>query len=194
MTYNPPLLLLDTNVWLDLFLPHRPNRRTVLDLLSAAETHEASLAYPSCAILDVYQKVRSDNKRWIRSSRELTELDALAIKRMAWDYVNLMRRKATAVPVDTNDVALACSFRDTHDDLEDDLILAACQRAGADYLVTTDAALIAHAPVEAVTPARMLELLRSGSAKGAPTSHESPSTTDWLYRWLAQYGTSEGRS
>ena len=187
MTYNPPILLIDTNVWLDLFLPHRPNRETAMQLLDEAEAREAVLTYPSQALLDVYQKVRSDNKRWIRASRPLTESDALAIKRMAWDFVELMRSKATAIPVDANDVALACAFRDTHDDLEDDLVLAACRRAHADYLVTNDASLLAHAPIEAKTPAEMLELLRSGEAKGAPSSREAASSTDWLYRWLSEY-------
>ena len=187
MTTNPPILLLDTNVWLDLFLPHRPNRQKVMELLDEAEARGVPLSYPTKALLDVYQKVRSGNKRWIRASRELTEADALAIKRMAWDYVDLMRRKATAIPVDSNDVALACTFRDSHDDLEDDLVLAACQRAHANYLVTTDSALLSHASIDALTPAQMLALLRSGKAKGTPAVRESASTTDWLYRWLAKY-------
>lgn len=186
MAINPPILLLDTNVWLDLFLPGRPGREMALALLEEAEARSVSLAYPSHALLDVYQKVRADNKRWIRATRTLTETDALAIKRMAWDYADMMRRTATAIPVDANDVALACSFRDSHDDLEDDLVLAACQRAHANYLVTNDLALSSHAPIESKTPEEMLELLRSGQAKGTPASREAVSSNDWLYRWLAQ--------
>ena len=190
MPVNPPILLLDTNVWLDIFIPHRPGREEAIELREEAEARDVSLAYPSHAILDVYQKVRSDNKRWIRESRQLTQADALAIKRMAWDYVNMMREVATAIPVDANDVALACAFRDSHDDLEDDLVLAACQRAHANYLVTTDATLASHAPIEAKTPTQMLELLRTGRAKGTPISRDAASSNDWLYRWLSQYGES----
>ncbi len=187
MLINPPILLLDTNVWLDICLPHRPNSAAAMNLLFAADIIGASLTYPSQALLDVYQKVRSDNKRWIRESRELTQNDAVAIKRLAWDYINMIQRVATAVPVDSNDIALACAFRDNHDDLEDDLVLAACQRAHANYLVTNDLSLAKHAPIETKTPAEMTALLQSGRAKGTPTSHESANTTDWLYLWLSKY-------
>lgn len=190
MITNAPILLLDTNIWLDLFLPHRPGREAAISLLEEAELRQASLMYPSQAILDVYQKVRADNKRWIRQSRTLTETDALAIKRLAWDYVNTMRTIATAIPVDANDVALACAFRDSHDDLEDDLVLAACKRAHANYLVTNDSTLAGHAPIEAKTPEEMLELLRTGRAKSTPPSREAINATDWLYRWLAEYDKS----
>lgn len=190
MLVNPPILLLDTNVWLDLFLPHRPNRDVVLDLLDEAEVQAASLLYPSQAVLDVYQKVRSDNKRWIRASRALTEMDALAIKRLAWDCVDMMRSVAVAVPVDSNDIALACRFRDAHDDLEDDLVLAACQRSHANYLVTSDASLAEHSPIETKSPLQMLELLRSGRAKGTPASSDAASSTDWLYRLLSEWKAS----
>lgn len=186
MQTNPPCLLLDTNVWLDLFLPHRKLRDDAICLLNEAETHGAALAIPSHALLDVYQKVRSDNKRWIRSTRELTNSDALAIKRLAWDCVNEIQRIAITIPVDASDVYLACKYRDTHDDFEDDLVLAACQRAHANYLVTNDERLIAHAPIPARSPAQMVELLRTGRAQGTPIARDSLSANDWLYRWLAQ--------
>jgi len=187
MQVNPPIILVDTNVWLDLFLPHRPGRNDALALLDEAEARGASLVYTSHALLDVYQKVRADNKRWIRQNRELTQTDALAIKRMAWDHIALMQSIATAIPVDAHDVALACHFRDTHDDFEDDLVLAACQRAHANYLVTSDTALAAHAPIETKSPSQMAELLRQGRAKGTPVSRDVASATEWLYTWLADH-------
>lgn len=191
MPSNPPILLLDTNVWLDLFLPHRPGGPAAAELIEAAEASGASLAYPSHALLDVYQKVRSDNKRWIRQSRPLTETDALAIKRMAWDFVDIMRRIATAISCDLNDVDLACTFRDGHDDLENDLVLAACQRAHANYLVTTDARLASHAPLEAKSPQGMTELLRSGRARSTSTTRDAASDTEWLYEWLSTWGNQD---
>ena len=187
MPTNPPILLLDTNVWLDLFLPHRPGREVALRLVEESERRGAALSYPAHAILDVYQKIRSDNKRWIRQTRDLTELDAFTIKRLAWDYIDMMRKMATAVPADTNDVALACKFRDAHDDLEDDLVLAACQRSHANYLVTNDASLAGHTPITALSPSAMLEILRAGRAKGTPSAQDSANSTDWLYRWLSEH-------
>lgn len=132
--------------------------------------------------------MRSDNKAWVRRSRELTEADAIAIKHLAWDAVASMREQATAIPVADSDVYLACRFRDVHGDLEDDLVLAACQRAKANYLVTRDESLLRHAPIEACTPAEMLELLQTGRAKGTTVSREVAGPSDWFYHWLRQYG------
>ena len=181
MSNNPPCLLLDTNIWLEMYIPSRAQQAVCLELVNVAQQKDAALAYASHAALDVYQKVRKENKRWAREHGTLTESMAKAIKRLAWDCVNDMQRLAMAIPADSGDFYLACKHRDIHDDLEDDLVLAACKKAHANYLVTLDRDLLARSPVEAVTPGKMLELLRSGMAKGTPFSEEG---TDWLYEWL----------
>ena len=157
-----PILLLDTNVWLDLCLPTRPNVEASRELVAYAEAHCISMAYAAQASLDVYQRVMVDNKRWVRASGELTQEWAVAIKRMAWDCVNRMQELATAVPVDSSDIWLACKYRDYHDDYEDDLVLAACRRVKADYLVTNDRSLLTHSTICAKTPRQMLDLLKVG--------------------------------
>ena len=45
--------------------------------------------------------------------------------------------------------------------IEDNLVVAAAQRADATYLVTNDEALIKHAPVAALAPADALALLKA---------------------------------
>ena len=174
-------LLLDTNVWLEKYLPWRAGHGTVLALLREADLQEIPIAFPAQSALDVYQRVRIENKRWARDSGRLDDHMAQAIKRLAWDCVNDMRDLATAVPADSSDLYLACKHRDVHDDLEDDLVLVACQRAHASHLVTNDRKLLAHSPVDAVTPANMLELLKAGIAHGVPTPAEN---TDYLLAWL----------
>lgn len=181
MTNSSLCLLFDTNVWLEKYLPWRTGHNTVLALLQEARLQEVAIAFPAQSALDVYQRVRIENKRWARKEGRLDDPMAKAIKRLAWDCVNDMRETAVAVPVDSSDLYLACKHRDAHDDLEDDLVLAACQRVHASHLVTSDRKLLAHSPVEAVTPAKMLELLRAGIAHGAPTPTENP---DYLLAWL----------
>ena len=190
MKTNPPIILIDTNVWLDIYLPRRQGYKNAIKFFKEALSRDASLAYASHTALDVYQKVRSDNKEWLRTYRTLTQDDAIGIKRMAWDCVNEMQEAATAIPVDFNDINMACHFRDEHDDFEDTLVMAACQRAHANYLVTNDAALAAHSPIEAKTPEEMTELLRTGRAKGTPNTGDR-STTEWLYEWLSKYGSED---
>ena len=50
------------------------------------------------------------------------------------------------------------------DDFEDDLLLAAAARVDADYVVTSDRALLRHAPVACLDPADMRALLRVRAA------------------------------
>lgn len=185
MPANPPILLVDTNVWLDLYLPSRDREGTALRLLQEAHRAGAALAFASQAALDVYQRVCVDNKRWLRAGDALNEKWAIAIKRHAWDCVNEMRELATAVPVDASDLYLACKFRDLHDDFEDDLVLAACERSHANYLVTNDRKLLSHAPIDARTPSQMTELLHAGLAKGTQTEGDPKDSLRWLYQWLA---------
>ena len=47
---------------------------------------------------------------------------------------------------------------------EDDLLLAAAARVDADYVVTSDRALLRHAPVACLDPADMRALLRVRAA------------------------------
>ena len=101
-------LLLDTNVWLEKYLPWRAGHGTVLALLREADLQEIPIAFPAQSALDVYQRVRIENKRWARDSGRLDDHMAQAIKRLAWDCVNDMRDLATAVPADSSDLYLAC--------------------------------------------------------------------------------------
>lgn len=174
-------LVLDTNIWLEKYLPRRPEHDNVLALLGEARAREIALAFASQSALDVYQRVRKENKLWARKQGILDESLVRAIKRLAWDCVNDMQTLATAVPADASDLYLACKHRDTHYDLEDDMIVAACQRANARYLVTLDRKLLAHSPVEAHTPQEMVKLLRAGVAEQPPPREiQNALLLDWL--------------
>lgn len=185
-----PCILVDTNVWLDVYIPGRPGAQAANELIEEASRQGAHLVFPSHACLDVFCRVSFEHKRWVRESSELTEAWAVAIKRYAWDCVNDLRKIATAVPVDSSDLYLACKHRDAHDDLEDDLVLAACQRAHANYLVTNDRKLLRHSPVETKTPSAMVGLLRSGLANVSGMTTASHDATYWMYQWL---GSMDGK-
>ena len=181
MQTNPPCILLDTNIWLERYLPRRVQQDVVNQLIKEAAARDCAIAFPAQSALDVYQRVRREHKLWAHKQGILTEAAAKAIKRLAWDCVNDMQTLGTPIPVDTSDLYLACKYRDVHDDFEDDLVIAACQRAHANYLVTLDRKLLAHAPVETVTPTDMIELLRAGMAKGNPSSTDNKQILlDWL--------------
>lgn len=69
----------------------------------------------------------------------------------------------TAVAQDMSDVWLAVKLNSIHGDIEDNLIMAAVERSGADYLVTNDEKLIKHSPYPAMTPKDALKMLTAAS-------------------------------
>ena len=162
-------LLLDTNVWLDLFLPSNPGHRCAWDFLRATADYddpagrEISLLYPARILGDVFCKVRLEAKRWLGASTLGTkEEKARACRDHAWDCIEDMRELGTAVGMDESDIWLAVKYRSIHEDLEDDFILAAADRATADYLVTSDKRLAHKARVACATPEEMTKRLESG--------------------------------
>lgn len=185
MSAQSPLLFIDTCVWLDLFLLDRPRRREAQALLRYALDHNVPLAYASHSALDVYAKAGICAKRFFRESGQLSEDQAHAARTFAWDCATHMREIATPVPADVSDFYFAEKFRPLHGDFEDDLILAGCSRAHANYLVTTDKRLLRHADISAKTPSEMLALLESGLARGNASDQTAHDSAYYLRTWLA---------
>lgn len=160
---QPVSMLLDTNVWLDAFLPGRKLADSVRRLISLAQRADAVIYYPVHTMPDVFYLSFIGVKRLLHGQAD-DEVVAAAARTTAWELVNTMRDIAVAVGSDQADVWLACKSEHIHNDVEDNLVLAAMKRSKADYLVTSDKRLIAHAPlasVAAVTPEDMLRVLEA---------------------------------
>ena len=155
-------VLIDTNVWLDAFLPGRTNKDASKRVLSRCKADDVASMYPPRAIQDVFFQVKVYVKRLIRREKgTLSEDWAHVANDQAWECVRAMRELATCASMNETDLWLACRLRDLHPDLEDDLVLAAAERVRADYLVTSDQRLIARATVAALTPQDMLAVLEA---------------------------------
>ena len=153
-------LLVDTNVWLDRFIPGRTGSQAANQLILRAVSRGDTLFYPARILADVFYVVERSCRHYLREALgEVDEAGAQAARTTAWDCVKNMRELACAVGVDEADVWLACKYHDLHDDLEDNFVLAAAERVRADYLVTNDRALIQHSTVAALTPEAMLNVL-----------------------------------
>lgn len=151
MKRTPHMMLLDTNVWLDAFLPSRAGHDSACELISQAQAHGVSILYPVHALPDVFYLVFIQVKHEIRQMLDaMDELIAAAARTTAWECANAMREVATAVGADQSDVWLACKSEYMHNDVEDNLVLAAARRSKADCLVTSDKALFEHAPLACV--------------------------------------------
>lgn len=161
MPDNNPLFLVDTNVWLDYYLPDRRNQKAAKDFLSSAYAKEASLLYPAAILKDVFYVAYTTMKHDIycdEFSTQGSSKSALAAE-SAWSCVYSIQEHAFAVGSDLSDVWMACKLRSFHNDLEDNFVIAAAMRANATCLVTNDEKLIKHSPVLALTPENALKLL-----------------------------------
>lgn len=155
-------LLLDTNCWLDYYVPSRPNAQQTCDLIRYAFVHDAKLLYPAAIAKDVYYLIALEMKRCIHEEQgSLSQSAAALASESAWSAVNHMRENAFAVSIGQADVWYAAKMRPVHGDFEDNLVLAAAEQAKATFLVTNDQQLIAHAPVAALTPGDALKALRA---------------------------------
>ena len=159
----PQMMVLDTNVWLDAFLPAREGHAVAKELIARAQARDIALLYPVHTLPDVFYFVSVGVKYELRKLyRDRDEVIAAAARTTAWECVNTMREIAVAIGADQGDVWFACKTENLHNDVEDNLVLAAVRGAKADCLITRDKELLAHAPlacVAAVSPEDMLGAL-----------------------------------
>ncbi len=151
MSEDAKLILVDTNVWLDYFIPNRAGRADAIAFLRGACEAGADLLYAAASSKDLFYLIASEHKAWFRREHgELTHEAASAATGLAWDCLENLSELATPVGCDLSDIWLAKKHRALHSDYEDDLVIAAALRAKVDLLVTNDAALCSHAPVAAM--------------------------------------------
>ncbi len=155
------MLVLDTNVWLDDVIVWRAGHQSARRLIAHARAHGIDLVYAITTVKDVYYIAAQQLKKYAREVQgTLTDDGAMAAIDSAWDIVEGMGDIATPIGMDAADVWMARKLRTVHNDLEDNLIIAAAERADADYVVTSDRQLLANPHVRALTAEQMLEHLR----------------------------------
>lgn len=145
-------LLVDTNVWVDYYLGHRPGSTAAFKLLECANAHDCTLAYAATSVKDLFFLLANDYKVAYRKTHggELTQSATQAATAAAWAAVDHLSEIAAAVCCDQSDIWMARKQRPLHNDFEDDLVIAAAMRAKALCLVTNDEQLLRHCPVAAL--------------------------------------------
>ncbi|MBP3866722.1 MAG: hypothetical protein J6D25_02805, partial [Eggerthellaceae bacterium] len=143
------------------FVSGRADEMASLEFIGRAEEAGVELAYPVHILKDVFYLVQRGMKSQARLHGSCTEQGFLAIRRAAWGCIENMREHATAIGADESDAWLACKYRPLSEDLEDNFVLAAAERAKADFIVTGDEGLIRKATVVAYTPQDALKYLEA---------------------------------
>ena len=161
MTRENPVLLLDTNIWMDNYFSHRPGSAAARELISYANEQNCTLAYAATSSKDLFFLAGSELKRIVREEEgELSEANARACSEMAWAFLKNMTAIAVAAPVGEPQIWLATHYRDLHEDFEDDLVLAAAEESKADFFVTGDRTLFGKSAVPTFTSEDMLRYLK----------------------------------
>lgn len=153
VTMRQKRLLLDTNVWIDLFEPTRPGFSDAKDLVDYCLKNDIALMIAPTSLKDFYYQLNAQIKRRIREEgREITPSIAVATEECAWGCAQSILDYANVVSMGLIDVGMARSLRGMHRDLEDNMIVAVAMRCEADCLVTSDKRLIAKCPVPSMNP------------------------------------------
>lgn len=153
-------IVVDKNIWLDLYLHERPLHEDAARFLCVAEKFNANLATPADAVNEVFYTVGNYLKRMVRENGgDVDEPTARAINDFAWQCVNHMTDLAVSVPLDDRTAWLARRYRNITADYEDGSVLASCELCKASYLVTHDKRLAARANITTKTAAEMTDLI-----------------------------------
>lgn len=159
---RPLSLILDTNIWVDLYFPNRPNHVASYRMVLAAQEKEAQLFYSPHSMIDVFYLANSEQKSLLRKDGgELTESFALGANEIAWGCIQSIYEIGAPIPITAPILSKALKMKSVHSDFEDDAILAAAQIANLDFLVTNDQKLLTKGIVPSLSAEDMLAYLQT---------------------------------
>ena len=76
MSEAPRRILVDTNVWLDYFIPSRRGRSVAIEFLRDACTAQVDLLYAATSSKDLFYLISSEHKAWYRREHGSLSQDA----------------------------------------------------------------------------------------------------------------------
>ena len=161
MSRDQPIVLVDTNVWLDNYLGKRPHTVESRRFIDLAREQGVQLTYAIHSLHDFFYLMQGELKRMGQSTGSVSQSEALAAKEAAWACVKHLRTMATAIAADESDAWRACKYRYLTGDLEDNFVLAAAERVPVDFIVTNDCGLIGKSTVNAYTSADAVLMLQA---------------------------------
>ncbi|NHM15998.1 hypothetical protein GMI69_04860 [Eggerthellaceae bacterium zg-887] len=160
MTAVENVIVVDKNIWLDLYLHERALHEDAVRLFRVAERFDVNLGTPADAANEVFYIVGRYLKQKVRESEgTVDEPAARAINDFAWSCVGHMTDLAASIPLDDRTAWLAQHYRNVTSDYEDGSVLASCELCKARYLVTHDKGLAKRADIATKTAAEMADLI-----------------------------------
>lgn len=149
-------LFLDTNILLDYCLPGRRGHDDSFKLIDACCRKNISLYCAVSSLKDVYYVIERSIQNAIAKEGKHNGGTSVSI---AWGMLERICSLVQAVGVDVSDAWIATKYRSLHNDFEDNMLIAACERARAAHLITSDVELREDAPVSTLRADQALALL-----------------------------------
>ena len=84
MSETPKRILVDTNVWLDYFIPSRRGRSVAIEFLRDACTAQVDLLYAATSSKDLFYLISSEHKAWYRREHGSLSQYAAAAARLTF--------------------------------------------------------------------------------------------------------------
>ena len=156
-------MLLDLNTWIDYYMGYRARHEDARKLVIECIRRGIGLYIPASCLGDLFYLCQHDFKAgFLNAKGAVGQDEALAAREAAWAIIANVIEVATVVGADVSDAEIALKYKVLHADYEDDTVLAAVLRSGADCLVTSDEQLRRHSPIQALSPAEALEFFGLG--------------------------------
>ena len=153
---SPRYLLADTSVWIAYFLGEEGRRNTVCDLFEQVVRGGGTILYAPTSLKDVFYIVPRRMRRDAIAAGHGVE--GVSFVPAAWACVRTMTEIACAATQSLAECDLAWMLRNSHDDLEDNLIMAAVETCGADCVATYDRELLDRFAPACATPEQLLRM------------------------------------
>ena len=147
-------LLIDTNVWIDFFLPARNDHINAQELIGYCEKFNVEM-YAAFHSITNFNYIFKNNLKLLYKNK----LSSEEINKLAWNATNNIIHSATIVGADYGDAYGAFIYKDIHNDYEDDIVYILAQKAKTDYIVTNDKNMIKHSPIGAYNTKDALKLV-----------------------------------
>jgi putative PIN family toxin of toxin-antitoxin system len=151
---HPRNVLIDTNIWLDFFLQNRPQTSISATLIQACIHANIQLMMAASSFKDIDYIMRSAlNARFMHDESTVVATAASnIIPRIIVSCLQDLLSLATILSMDQHICEQALQLRETHHDIEDNMLLATAYQANADMLVTRDQQLRKHFPDICIGP------------------------------------------
>ena len=154
-------VMVDTNVWVELEL-RTESCANIVELMRKANERGIRVGITAHSLKDVFEIVQRRLKQMERADPRMDErASGPSARAVSWAIVQHIMERAEVVGSDYMDAYLAVKERVFHDFYEDNLVVAAARRMGADLLVTNDKALLKHASVAALPVERAIEWIEA---------------------------------